>query len=373
MIKLSATAIDNFQACNIRWLRSNVQRIRKDVQTTALRRGTSWHKLHELNVNRDDQLAYINEAYETVPEGVSRSDWLIERIILMYSIIGFDWYFESQGDEFEIIANELEFEMPLYDAEGNEIEGVIVVGKIDQILRDKYGNIYVREFKSSSKSLDDSYWSHLNLDPQVGIYILAINWMKCNGMLKEYGIEPDDSMITKVMYNVWHKPGIGPKFLTQKDSKEFVETGKYCDVDFEVQCGTQPDHEPETVDEVYVDGEGAILTPGKKEGTYAIYETPEMFGARLLQDMYERPEFYFQQRELCRTPKEMIKFEQSLINMVHMMNYQLEYDLFYPCDKQCRARFNCSYIPLCEHNVEVDPENPPEGFSVVPDNLEERK
>ena len=376
-IRLSASAIDNWKSCPIRWLNSNIHRVRKIEETDSRRQGTSWHKVHELNRDMDEITEYINEQYTTVPPYKTAEEWEIERVILLYCFSGYNWFYDQQPDQYTVVATEIEFEMPLYDAVGNEIVGVTVIGKIDQIVADEYGNLYVREFKSTSLTINDEYWDHLNLDPQVSIYVQAANWLMVNDMLLDlkingessgYSIDNSNAPIRRVLYNVWHKPKIGPKFITQKASKELVEgakynddsilMGKYCDQEFEVEI---LEHDE---DVILINDVQAIIEPGKKEGTYAIYETPDMFGARLLQDVVERPEFYFQQKELCRTPEQMVKFQQELFNIHAMMQYQLENKLWYTNDKQCSARFRCEYKSLCDNGVVVDPENPPDGYAV---------
>ena len=358
-ISLSATAIDSFKSCPTRWLNSNIHRVRKVEETDSCRTGTSWHKVHELNRDMDEITEYINEQYTTVPPYKTAEEWEIERVILLYCFSGYNWYYDQQPDQYTVVATEIEFEMPLYDADGNEIEGVTVVGKIDQIVQDEYGNLYVREFKSTSLTINDEYWDHLNLDPQVSIYVQAANWLKVNGEFKEYGIEPDAPMIRRVLYNVWHKPKIGPKFITQKASKELCMTHSYCDQELHI-AGSVGDED----DLLCINGVQAIIEPGKKPDTFAIYETPDMFGARLLQDVVERPEFYFQQKELCRTPEQMVKFQAELLNIYTMMQYQLENELWYTNDKQCSTRFRCEYKALCDNGVMVDPADPPDGYAV---------
>lgn len=352
-IILSATAIDNFQSCNIRWRNSNLYRLRKIDETDSRRQGTTWHRLQELTGDMDAITDYINEQYESVSLGRTKEEWEIERVILLYCMAGYNWYYQQQPTQYTVIASEIEFEIPIGDT--------VIRGKIDQLVKDDYGNLYIREFKSSSKSLDDSYWDHLNLDPQISTYILAINYMLLNGQLEEYGISKDAGLINKILYNVWHKPKIGPKFITQKASKELVSTGKYCDTEFvaAVAGANAPDGGG-----IYINNVKVIIEPGKKEGTYAIYETPEMFGARLLQDVVERPEFYFQEKELGRTYEEMEKFQSELEFILAMMQYQSENELWYPCSKECRSRFRCEYTELCEHNIVIDLKNPPAGFEI---------
>lgn len=364
-ISLSASAIDNWKSCPIRWLNAQIHRVRKVEETDSRRQGVSWHKVHELNRDMDAVTEYINEQYTTVPPYKTAEEWEIERVILLYCFSGYNWYFDQQPDQYEVLATEIEFEMPLYDTDGNEIPDVVVRGKIDQIVQDEYGNLYVREFKSTSLTINDEYWDHLNLDPQVSIYVQAANWLLVNDMLLDYGIEPDAPPIRRVLYNVWHKPKIGPKFITQKASKELVESGRYCNQEFEIKSTVVRPIAPPVIEAgLLINNVSALVEPGKKEGTFAIYETPDMFGARLLQDVVERPEFYFQQRELCRTPEQMVKFQQELLNIHAMMQYQLENELWYTNDKQCSARFRCEYKALCDNGVVVDPADPPEGYAV---------
>lgn len=358
-IKLSATAIDNFESCNIRWRNSQLYRLRKIEETDSRRQGLTWHKLQELTGDMDAITEYVNEQYETVPPNKTKEEWEIERVILLYSMAGYNWYYEQQPRKFTVLVSEIHFEIPFGDT--------VILGKIDQIVSDEYGNIYIREFKSSSKSLDDSYWDHLNLDPQISTYILAANYMMLNGQFEKYGISKDHSLINKILYNVWHKPKIGPKFITQKASKELVESGKYCDAEFEIgyfQDDSASIEIPADAFGLHINDVKAIVEPGKKEGTFAIYETPEMFGARLLQDVVERPEFYFQEKELSRTSYEMEAFQDELSNIYRMMKFQEAHDLWYPCSKECRSRFRCEYTELCEHNIEIDLKNPPDGFEI---------
>jgi hypothetical protein len=369
MIKLSASTISSWKACPVRYLHRKVNQIAVVKETDSRRMGTNWHMLQELYHTDPGEKElmqviadYINDQYEIVPPNKTHEDWAVERTILLYSMSGFNWYYGQQPVQYEVIASEVEFEIPLIDLEGNEIEGVVIRGKIDQLVRDERGNVYVREFKSTSTSLDDeSYWGHLNLDVQTSLYIVAANMLKNAGELKQYGIEPDDPVINGILYNVWHKPGIGPKALTQKDSKAFVETGVYCSTEFEVNWAGERGEEPS----VSVNGVLAIVEPGKKEGTFAIHETPEMFGARLLQDITERPEFYFRQEELTRTNKEIRSFITELNNIHQMIKYQQENKLWFKDERQCKATFHCEYIPLCYNNIEVDPDNPPDGYQSI--------
>jgi len=178
--------------------------------------------------------------------------------------------------------------------------------------------------------------------------------LQVDGELRDWGIRVSDPPIYGVLFDVFHKPQISPKKLTQKDSKEFVETGEYCGQEFGV--GLILDNQ-----ELEVNGVLAEREPGKKTGTFAIRETPEMFGARLLQDISERPEFYFARREVARTTLDFGRFQRELLSIYQTMRLMKKNCSFYHNDSQCEATFRCQYMSICYADKDVS-EIVPDGF-----------
>jgi hypothetical protein len=111
-----------------------------------------------------------------------------------------------------------------------------------------------------------------------------------------------------------------------------------------------------------VNREIAQTVPGKKDGTFAIRETPEMFGARLLADIAERPEHYFAQREVSRTDKDLEAFQHHIFNLARQIRYVEGKNLWCKNVKSCRAGFYCEFIGLCQSGVEVGPGDVPPGY-----------
>ena len=182
------------------------------------------------------------------------------------------------------------------------------------------------EYKSTSRAIDSgsTYWARLNLDTQINTYLQAIRELQLLGALDSRGIGATDPLISEVLYDVWHKPAIRPRKLTQADSKVFAESGEYCGQTFEVDLRLGGYDK-----RVLVDGAEAEVEPGKKEGTFAIRETPDMFGARLLQSIYEEPEKH----------------------------------LWWTNENQCEATYKCPYVPICYQKLDVyDGETTPPGF-----------
>jgi len=385
---ISASSIAAFKACPARWWGQYVLGIRRMLDTEAQRVGTNWHDLLEVaslkpgsvcprcakasqknlecplcggtDLLPDDIMdAVISEldyVYKSLPVSKSIEEAEIERIKLLYSLIGYRWLY-SDAEQDEVLCRELKFTLPLINPEsGRALPGVKLKGKVDKVVRKADGKLAISEHKSTGSGIaqDSTYWGHLNLDTQITMYLYAVRKMQVDGVLEPYGIKPDEGLINTIDYDVWHKPGISPKKLTQGESKNFVEDGLYCGQEFEV-----------TDNPIRVNGVQAEIEPGKKEGTFTIVETPEMYGARLLQDITDRHEFYFARKELVRTDKEMQRFEWELLHIYRTMQSMIKSGHYFKNEQQCEAKYKCDFIDSCYNGVEFDADSPPDGFKAI--------
>ena len=397
---MSATFIAAFKACAMRAYYKYVHGIVPDEDSDALRTGTNWHAILEImgmepgtecpNLKNakfhdgscalcegtgtlpddimDAVIRTLNAAYDEVPVYKTREEWLTERAILLYTVAGYNWRWAD--DDLEVVATEIPFELELHDADGKVIPNVIIPGKIDKLLRNKHGKLFVGEHKSTGKAIDSgsSYWSHLTMDTQTTLYIYAARKLQQSGKLVEYGIFPDDDLISAVYYDVWHKPQTRPKKLTQAESKKFCETdGEYMGKKFNV-TGSVGDEE----DLLRVDGEVADIEPGaepkaKKDGTtaprpFAIRETPDMYGQRLLQDISNEPDKYFFRKELSKTDADLAKFERELLGIYKTVVNLEEINGWWSDETQCEATFKCPYTSFCYNNITLAEDEVPDGF-----------
>lgn len=348
-IKLSASAIKCFKACPLRYYGTYDQGIRRIEDTEAQRIGTNWHSIMEIAHDEDAVVAHLNERYSNVPDYLDKEKLEIERIRLLYSLIGYNWYY--QGELEKVLGTEIEFELPVINPKTNrQLRYVTLQGKIDKLIEIN-GRVYVKEHKSTSSSVDpDSrLWKALGLDTQTSLYVYAARRLGYN--------------VAGVYYDVWHKPQISPKKLTQTESKQFVETGKYCGQDFEVEqykitasCSRNG---------IYVNDVPTITEPGAKEGTFTIRETSEMYGARLLADIVERPEFYFACKELTKTDQQTERFEWELFNVYKTIRNMKKTGHWYGNESQCEATFQCDFIESCYNNKPISVEDMPEGMQCI--------
>lgn len=373
--KMSATCMSCLKACPTRFRLSYVEGLRPAEDTEALRVGTHWHKLLEIATapGDDDPLeravAWLNEKYATVPPNKDATERAVERTILANALAGYLWYYQNDG--IKTIAREIKFNLPLRNPEtGRALPNVRRVGKIDRIVEQR-DRLLVGEYKSTSKSInsDSSYWERLALDTQISCYCAAAREMRPTWR----ATAGDGRPIAGVLYDVWHKPRIRPKKLTQAESKAFVESGEYCGRQFEV-VHYHKGGEPLScvVGSIRVDECHPEIRPGKKEGTFTIRETPEMFGARLLaditgqKDVYPEahgPEYYFARREIARTDAQI---ERHLGETYHLYKVAREMEKtgwWWTNEAQCEATFRCLYTPICYHGVDVfDGKTTPPGF-----------
>jgi len=373
-INMSATSIACLKACPTRYYNRYILGLSPIEDTDALRVGTNYHRVQEiydaepggvcecmavgdetcvlcdgLGFNPDDPMdaviRHLNERYSTPPISKTVEEWETERITILYTLIGYRWWYEQQDKDYTVESLEQNFDIPLISPiTGATLRGRLR-GKIDRVFSCG-NNRFVHDYKSTSKSIDpdSTLWGHLTLDTQTRLYTYAA---------KQLGLG-----MCGVLYDVWHKPGIKPKKLSQGDSKKFVATGEYCDEKFEVGLGDALDNGLT----VRVNSVLTELEPGAKPGTFAIRETPEMFGARLLQDITERPEFYFARKEIVHHSTDVDAFQWELFNTYHNIRTMTKHNRWTHNEHECEATFKCPYIEFCYNHIELGPDDVPDNF-----------
>ena len=399
---LSASSIGNFKACPVRFRNAYVYGIRPIEDKESQRIGTHWHTILEvaslvpgsecpnLPCHLDPYPCVICEGAGTVPdnimttvtrvlnkayEGIEFNDPTakeVERVTLLHALVGYRWHYGEQQES--VVATEQYFSLPLLNPQtGHPVPDVFIKGRIDKLIELANG-IAVKEHKSTSKSIDpdSTYWGHLNLDVQTTMYIYAARRMQIEG--DAHLTVAQDPLINTVKYDVYHKPTIRPKKLTQSDSKKFVANGMYCGQEFEIPNSVEEVQtflnefvakKSEDVPYARIGRTMAILEPGSKSGTFAIRETPDMFGARLLKDITERPEFYFRCIELTRTDAELKAFEQELYDIAQNMRFMIRSGRFYINEHACEATYRCDYIEQCYNRVQVDQDHVPDDMKCI--------
>jgi len=362
MIPQSATSITTYKTCPMKYRLKHVLRLQPIKEADVLRWGTNWHRC--LEILRADDCAdpgkalvrHMNEVYADKPPNVDAVDWEVERTVLLYSALGWAWYWKD--DQLDVVAQEVKFE--------REINSVYTRrGKIDKIIRVDDRPL-ILEHKSTSKPIDSgsAYWNLLNMDSQITLYLIEARHLQLTGQLEQYGIKPADLLISGMLYDVWHKPTIRPKKLSQADSKKFVEIGEYCGEKFKIEIRPEP-ADGAVGDDIFVNDVLARVTPGKKEGAFTIRETPEMFGARLLADIRGNPEKHFARKEVTRTDKELERFDKEYYNLARTAAFMERQNLWFANEHSCNATYRCEYHGICWYGLDVENGSIPDGFERV--------
>jgi hypothetical protein len=380
---VSASSIAAYKACPTRFRLGYREGLRTAEDTESQRVGTNWHNMHETYANALDAykegvggdapqpvdeekksfaltavVQLLNDRYGKCPASKTVEEWKLERQILLTCFLGYLWYY--QNDPIEFLVSELPFELPIHMPRSGlplPRSEVVRVGKIDHVIRWQ-GAVGALERKSTSRSIaaDSDYWDKAKKDTQVSMYALAFREIE-----RTWNVEPTDTRVGNTLYDVWHRPTIKPKTLTQAATAEFISTGKYMGAEFIVQQGG--DFAAPTVT---VDGELAEIEPGKKG--FAIRETVDMFGARLMQDIYERPDFYFVRREIARTDLDLKHFRQQLFSIYQSQKLSSKYNVWVENESACRATYSCPYIPICYGpgaDAVCDGKTTPAGFKRI--------
>lgn len=379
--QLSASAIATFKTCPFRYFLKYIKRIRKVEEPDHFRYGTNWHKVMEVSgltsgmvcnctkatdydktkdsnclicegtgiVPNDIMTAVmrvIDDAYSRMPASMDPEKWAVERVKLLYAASAYNWYYADQP--MPSVLTEYKFDSPIYNKNNRAVPNVKIVGVVDKVANIG-GRLGVVEYKTTSSQIDPAsrFWNHLNLDTQTTLYLYIMKQQRDRGMLPNLGGD-----VVDLYYDVFHKPTILPKKLTIADSKKFVETGEYFAQKFDVQ-GKWPDTGP-AVFILNVSGIQATVEPAKKEGQYAIRETPEMYGARLLADIAERPKFYFARHPIPKTDDELERFHDELLCTFETMRMMHKMGSWYHCEKQCEATYKCDYIDICYNGIDPD-------------------
>jgi len=389
IIKMSATSIGCFKACPKRYFYRYILGLAPIEDTDALRVGTNYHRVQEIydaepgevcecvggpepqepclycvlcegtGTNPQDPMdavvRHLNERYSIPPLSKTVEEWQTEKITILYTLVGYRWWYEQQDQGYEVESLEQSFDIPLISPiTGAKLKGRLR-GKIDRVFSCG-ANRFVHDYKSTSKAIDpdSTFWSHLTLDTQTRLYTYAA---------AQLGLG-----ICGVLYDVWHKPGIKPKKLSQADSKKFVATGEYCEQDFELSgkdvfIGTpEPDGTP-SMTLFMVNGTNCIYEPGKKPGTFTIRETPEMYGARLLEDITNRPEFYFARKEIVHHSTSIEAFHRQLVDIYRDIRYKTRNNSWWEDEHECERTYKCEFCQFCYNNIELGPDEVPENFT----------
>ena len=393
-MKQSATSISDFKRCPMSYhIRHNL-RLKPVEDQPALRMGTNWHRCLEILTMEPEAVCEpcgslatpnplcplcdgsgfypkdlseslireLDQAYAHKPNGIEWVDWAVEKYTILYSALGWQWRW--QDDQIITLGREIPFKRKVDNL-------TIRQGIIDRIIRRNH-LASLGEYKSTTKSVDSGsvFWDGLNLDTQPSVYLIEARLMQQAGDLIPYGLKPTDPLISGVLYDVWSKPTTKPKKLSQADTKKFLVDETYYGT--ELRADVLNGGPGIGFDSVIVNGEDAEITPGKEPkptkknpepvAPFAIRETPEMYGIRLLNDITENPDKFFARRDIPRTDEQLARADQEFKNIARVTNLMTVRNLWFTNEGQCSATWRCPFLSLCQNGLVPEDDTIPDGF-----------
>jgi hypothetical protein len=304
--------------------------IRPAHGSDPLRMGSAFHYgLEALKAGQSEDEAAAHAMYQEAecPPWLTPEEFAVERWTVAGMVRGYARRYA--GDLIvEYVAVEQSFSLPIRNpVTGRETPSFRSGGKIDGICKLPDGRLAIMEHKTAGEDLapDSDYWRRLLMDSQISRYYLAA---------RELGYE-----VQTTIYDVTRKPLIRPKAVAKADRAWATSQGNYLGLPLTETC-------PER-------------------------ETPEMYSARLVKDMADRPEWYFARMEIPRLEADLDEFrmEQWTIQRA-IRQAELEYRTVgraaFPRNTgACTSPYRCPYIEICRGMTGDPTEEIPAGFRRV--------
>lgn len=319
------------QSCLRKHALAYVYGIRRRGQARPLRMGSVVHDGIDLMAKGDaDAVAKALAPYDAMPDDEGeRHAWLVERETCGCLLTGYQWYWQDAG--FSVVESEQTLTAALKNM------SLIQAGKVDRIVRMEDGRLAVLETKTTSEDISDDsdYWKRLRIDGQISDYIRLA---RMNGF-----------DVSTVIYDVIRKPTIRPNKVPLRDDDGLKIV---LDQDGERVCGR---------------GGKWRQSASSKDG-YVLQsrlETAEEFGARLREDITQRPEYYYQRREIPRISKDLEEASYDLHMSASIIQGCHQHRCWPRNTRQCLMYGRCEYFDLCTSGFEPDEDDVPEGYEIV--------
>jgi PD-(D/E)XK nuclease superfamily len=306
--------------------------LRREQTSPALLIGTAWAAAQEARWN--------GKSYEQAVEiGFAAAQLsAYDGAIFTGLLAGYFRFYNRKSETIKHIEPEQEFSFPL---EGTEFS---IAGKLDGLGVKKNNRRCMVEGKTTGESIapDAPYWLRLKFNMQLFQYVDAA---------QRSGIELDE-----VIYDVTRKPAIRPKDVQEVDDQNMVVVR---------------DSQGQRVKNSRT-GEWKKTADKTKGESIAVHtETPDEFSDRLYDDTTARPDFYFARREVAILDGDLEQFKEQRIAIVETIIHRRECQFTFSTPESAWPRnvleSTCTYCPyksFCLQNLEIDLNNPPEGFSI---------
>jgi hypothetical protein len=299
--------------------------------------GTAYHDALDVLRTTGDVTAALATArnhYANCPEQFDLHQWEIERETVAALVNGYAWRWAES--KLELIVSEMAFSVRLRNpVTGSPSTLFDLAGKLDGIVRVEDGRVAELESKTVSEDIawDSEYWTRLQLDSQPTIYMIGA---------RESGHD-----VATVLWDATRKPTIKPSAVAVVD-----------DLGAKIVLDAQGNR-------VRTE-RGQWRQTGDKDKGYVLQTrdmTPDEWSKKLTDDIGERPDYYFQRREIPRLDSEIEECKAELWSIQKTIREAMNSGHWFRT-----VAFNtcgtCCYWPLCSSKYDFH-DILPQGFVVV--------
>lgn len=213
---LAVTSANRYKGCPRAYFYANVLKRRIRKKDENLRFGTLFHKGLEAwwlgRKNWSSSPDWWIRAAIAVVNADTGSD-AYERVKANVLLHGY--HTRWAAEEFEVLGVEVPFEGELRNPLTSGVSRTFLLGgKIDAIIRNPQGQVWLVEHKTSAEDISDGslYWQRLTLDSQVSTYLAGARFL---------GHDPYGCL-----YDVIGKPAMKPLKATSLDQREYTKPTK---------------------------------------------------------------------------------------------------------------------------------------------------
>lgn len=94
-------------------------------------------------------------------------------------------------------------------------------------------------------------------------------------------------------------------------------------------------------------------------------ESPQEYGLRLIGDIHERPDYYFQRREVPRLEDDLAEFQLELWQQAQQLLESRRHGRWFRNVGRMTCS-GCEFANICLQSVRVEPDRPPSGYHRLP-------
>lgn len=332
---LTASSMACALRCPRRYWYDNILGLKEANPSEALRIGTAVHNGGEARAKGQD----FEAQYAAALTGGTLDEWTAAKV---FGILGaYDrTYGETEDRDYDAMEPEQEFTDPIDGSRTFEQRG-----KVDGLALLKDGRRVVWERKTTSDDVGETsdYWNRLKFNIQLLAYA---GW-----------VERATGELPVCVYDVIRKPALKPL----ANVAELDEAGLPIVLAADGSRCIKRDGTPKKT---------ADAAKGERLAGHP--ETPDEYGARILDAMGGDPSRYFARREVEITPDMLAEFRRERLGVCRMLLHfaaearkseRPEYAYPRACNPDnCRG---CAFAGVCLNRIPVDAATPPDGFRVA--------